>query len=39
MEAEIMQLAKIFKESENYGDELNISKLEETDNYNVGTEE
>ncbi|CAI6343234.1 unnamed protein product [Macrosiphum euphorbiae] len=30
---------KTFKELENYVDELSKSKLEETDDYNVGTEE
>ncbi|XP_060835543.1 c-Myc-binding protein-like [Rhopalosiphum padi] len=38
MEEENMKLAKTIKELENYGEELSKSKIEETDEINMGTE-
>lgn len=38
MEEENMKLAKKIKELENYGDESSKSKIEETDEINIGTE-
>jgi hypothetical protein len=38
MEEENMKLAKTIKELENYGEDLSKSKIEETDEINIGTE-
>ncbi|KAF0751703.1 c-Myc-binding protein-like [Aphis craccivora] len=38
MEEEIMKLSKKIKVLENYGDESSRSKIEETDEINIGTE-